>query len=68
MNTHRPPVEDNFYDKPVICEDCIQHMGYIDKGDRMANSFSLGWGTWKWKKIFFHLLDLTAFCYPVVAQ
>ena len=35
------------------------HMGYVDKGDRMANSYSINRRTWKWtKKLFFHLLDL----------
>jgi hypothetical protein len=35
-------------------------MGYVDKGDRMTNSYSISRRTWKWaKKLFFHLLDLT---------
>jgi hypothetical protein len=35
-------------------------MGYVDKGDRMANSSSINCRTWKWtKKLFFHLFDLT---------
>ena len=34
-------------------------MGYVDKGDRLANSYSISWRTFKWmKKLFFHLLDL----------
>jgi len=34
-------------------------MGYVDKGDRMANSYSVSRHTFKWmKKLFFHLLDL----------
>jgi hypothetical protein len=34
-------------------------MIYTDKGDRMANIYSLSRCTWKWtKKLFFHLLDL----------
>ena len=34
-------------------------MGYVDKGDRMANSYSINRRTWKWtKKLFFHLFDL----------
>jgi len=37
-----------------------RHMGYVDKGDRMANSYSINRITWKWtKKLFFHLFDLT---------
>ena len=35
-------------------------MVYVHKGDRMANSYSTSWRTFKWtKKLFFHLLDLT---------
>jgi hypothetical protein len=34
-------------------------MAYVNKGDRMANSYSISRRTWKWKKkLFFHLLDL----------
>jgi hypothetical protein len=37
-----------------------QHMGYVDKGDRMANSYSIRQMTCKWtNKLFFHLLRLT---------
>jgi hypothetical protein len=33
-------------------------MGYVDKGDRMVNSYSTGHHTWKWtKKLFSYLLD-----------
>jgi hypothetical protein len=35
-------------------------MCYIDKRDRMANSYSMNCRTWKWtKKLFFHVFDLT---------
>jgi hypothetical protein len=35
-------------------------MGYVDKGERMANSYTINGRTWKWtKKLFFHLFDLT---------
>jgi hypothetical protein len=35
-------------------------MGYIEKGDSMANSYSVSWRTWKWTmKLFFHLFNLT---------
>jgi hypothetical protein len=45
--------------KPQIVMDYNRHMGYVDKGDRMANSYSIGRRTFKWtKKLFFHLLDL----------
>ena len=34
-------------------------MGYAEKGDRMANSYSISCSTFKWtKKLFSHLLDL----------
>ena len=34
-------------------------MGYVDKGDRMAETYSINRHTWKWtKKLFFHLFDL----------
>jgi hypothetical protein len=35
-------------------------MGYVNKGDRIANSYSIIQRMWKWtKKYFFDLLDLT---------
>ena len=35
-------------------------MGYVDKSDRMVNSYGIAKRTWKWtKKLFFHLLDMT---------
>jgi len=65
-NIHDPPAEGNFCDsngkaiKPQIVADYNRHMGYVDKGDRMANSYSINRRTWKWtKKLFFHLFDLT---------
>ena len=64
-NIHDPPAEGNFCNnnrkaiKPQIVADYNRHMGYIDKGDRMANSYSINRRTWKWtKKLFFHLFDL----------
>jgi hypothetical protein len=63
---HGAPVEGNFCNnngkaiKPQTVADYNRHMGYVDKGDRMANSYSINRSTWKWtKKPFFHLLDLT---------
>ena len=63
---HDAPAEGNFCDnngraiKPQIVADYNCHMGYVDKGDRMANSYSINRHAWKWtKKLFFHLLDLT---------
>jgi len=64
-NIHDPPAEGNFCDnngkalKPQIVADYNRHMGYVDKGDKMANSYSINRLTWKWtKKLFFHLFDL----------
>jgi hypothetical protein len=64
-NMHQPPTEGNFCDehgnalKPAIVESYNTHMGYVDKSDRMANSYSISRRTFKWtKKLFFHLLDL----------
>ena len=65
-NIHNAPAEGNFCNergkaiKPQIVMDYNHHMGYVDKGDRMANSYSTSRCTFKWtKKLFFHLLDLT---------
>ena len=65
-NIHDTPAEGNFFDtnrkaiKPQIVADYNRHMGYVGKGDRMANLYSINRHTWKWtKKLFFHLFDLT---------
>ena len=35
------------------------HMGYVDKGDRMTEIYSINHRTWKWtQKLFFQLSDL----------
>jgi hypothetical protein len=64
-NIHDVPPEGNFCNdagkaiKPQIVMDYNSHMGYVDKGDRMATSYSISRRTFKWtKKLFFHLLDL----------
>jgi hypothetical protein len=64
-NIHDAPAEGNFYDgngkaiKPQIVADYSRHMGFVDTGDRMANSYSICRRTLKWtKKLFFHLLEL----------
>ena len=64
-NIHDVPAEGNFCNdagkaiKPQIVMDYNRHMGYVDKGDRMANNYSISRRTFKWtKKLFFHLLDL----------
>ena len=65
-NIHTPPVEGNFCDesgnavKPRVIEDYNAHMGYVDKPDRMVNSYGIARRTWKWtKKLFFHLTDMS---------
>jgi hypothetical protein len=46
-NIHDPPAESNFRNsngkaiKPQIVEDYKRHMGYLEKGDRMANAYSI---------------------------
>jgi hypothetical protein len=57
-NMHNPPAaEDNFFDrygnalKPQIVQYYNQHMGYVARGDRMTNSYSIQRQTWKWTKI-----------------
>jgi len=64
-NIHSAPAEGNFCNegrkaiKPQIVMDYNHHMGFVDKGDRMANSYFINRRTFKWtKKLFFHLLDL----------
>jgi hypothetical protein len=65
-NMHHPPANGNLCDqhgnaiKPEIIQDYNRHMGYVDLGDTMTNSYSIQRRTWKWtKKLFFHLLDMT---------
>jgi len=65
-NIHDPPADGNFCNnkgkaiQPQIVADYNRHMVYVDKGNRMANSYSINHRTWKWtKKLFFHLFDLT---------
>jgi len=62
---HSPQVEGNFCDesghvvKPRVIEDFNTHMGYVDKWDKMVNSYGISRRTWKWtKKLFFHLRDI----------
>jgi len=72
-NIHSAPVEGNFCNeggkaiKPQIVMDYNHHVGYVDKGDRMANSYAISQRTFKWmKKLVFHLLDLATFFFPHV--
>ena len=64
-NIHDAPAEGNFCHnngkaiKPQNLADYNRHVGYVDKGARMENSYSIKRRTWKWtKKLFFHLFDL----------
>jgi hypothetical protein len=35
-------------------------MGFVDKSDRMVNSYGIARRTWMWtNKLFFHFLDMT---------
>jgi len=61
-----PPVEGNFTNKPGqaikphVVEDYNAYMRFVDKSDRMVNSYGIARRTWKWtKKMFFHLTDKT---------
>jgi len=65
-NMHVPPVEGNFTDesgqaiRPRVVEDYNTRMGFVDKSDRMVNSYGIARRTWKWtKKLIFHLTDMT---------
>jgi hypothetical protein len=63
---HAPHVEGNFTHesgqaiKPRVVEDYNASVGFVDKSDRMANSYGIARRTWKrTKKLFFHLTDMT---------
>ena len=63
---HAPPVEGNFIQesgqaiKPHVVEDYTAYMGFVDKSDRMVNSYGIARRTWKLtKKPFFHLTGTT---------
>jgi hypothetical protein len=65
-NIHASPAEGIFCDehgnaiKPATAANYNRHMGYVDEADRMTNSYSISYWTWKWtNELFFHLLDLT---------
>jgi hypothetical protein len=64
-NMHSPAVDGIFRDesghavRSHVIEDYNAHMGFVDKSDRMVNSYGIAWRTWKWtKKLFFHFLDM----------
>jgi hypothetical protein len=56
-NIHDLPQEVNFLNEQgnaIKPEDYNHHMHYVDKGDRMANSYSISCRIWKWTiKLFF---------------
>jgi hypothetical protein len=63
---HTPSVEGNFTNqsghtiKPRVVEDYSAYVGFVDRSDRMVNSYGTAQRTWKWtKKLFFHLTDMT---------
>jgi len=63
---HAPPVERNFTQesgqaiKSRIVEDYNAHVGFVDKSNRMVNSYGIARRTWEWtKKLLFHLTDMT---------
>jgi hypothetical protein len=65
-NMHAPPAEGNFTQesgqaiRPRVVEDYNAYMGFVDKSDRMVNSYGIARRTCKWtKKLFFHLTDMT---------
>ena len=70
-NTHDPPAEGNFCGncgkaiKPQIVVDYNRHMGYVDKGYRMRETYSINRRTRKWtKKLFYHLYSFSVHvCY-----
>jgi len=63
-NIHDPPQVGNFRNeegnviKPKIVVDYNYHLGYVNKGNRMANSYSAVRHGSGQKKLFFHLLKL----------
>jgi hypothetical protein len=55
-NMHCPTAEGTFCDKygnalkPSTVQDYNRHMGYVEKNECMANSYSIIRRTWKWVK------------------
>ena len=58
-NMYAPPVEGNFTQisgqaiKPRVVEGYNAYMGFMDKSDRMVNSYGIASRTWKWTKNLF---------------
>ena len=59
-NMHAPLVEGNFNQisgqaiKPHVVEDYNAYMGFVDKSDRMINSYGIAPRTWKWTKKLYY--------------
>jgi hypothetical protein len=53
-NIHDPPADGIFCDndgkaiKPQTVADYNRHMGYVDKRDRITETYSINRRTWKW--------------------
>ena len=65
-NMHTPLVggnstqESGYAIKLRVVKDYNAYMGFVDKSDRMVNSYGISCRTWKWtKKLFFHLRDMS---------
>ena len=58
-NMYAPPVEGNFTQESgqairlCVVEDYNAYMGFVDKSDRMVNSYGIARRTWKWTKKLF---------------
>jgi hypothetical protein len=64
-NIHNDPTEGNFCEsnqkaiKPQIVADYSRHWKFVDKGDRIANNYSICHQTLKWTEtLFFHLFAM----------
>jgi len=44
-----------------IMTDYNHHTGFVDKVDRMANSYSISCQAWKWGKIYFFISSIWPF-------
>jgi len=61
-NMHAPLVGRNFTqesgqaNRPCVVEDYSAYMGFVDKSDRMVNSYGTAHRTWKWTKKPFFLI------------
>lgn len=63
--TSLPPTKHHviMWTKPLCIERDNSNNGFVDMSDMTANNYSVSRNTWKWakkKKLFLHLVDLTA--------